>query len=125
MPREEIERCILEVREGAYESLRGSEPAPSGSSQFDRFLSGLAYEMFQVASGCELAGSTLGSSRLRARTGVTVVAIQQHAGTLLPNPPAHTRMTPGDLVLTLGDPESILVATPLFRAPGDEGHKGG
>jgi CPA2 family monovalent cation:H+ antiporter-2 len=125
VPRDEIERSILEVREGAYESLRGSEPARSGSSQFDRFLSGLAYEVFRVASGCELAGSTLETSRLRSRTGVTVVAIQQHAGSLLPNPPASTRLDPGDLVLTLGDPESILAATPLFRTPADEGSEGG
>ena len=63
-----------------------------------------------VGSGSRVAGKTLAEARIPAETGLLVVAIRKedhdHDDVML-NPPADTRLDPGDNVIVLGDEEQV------------------
>jgi CPA2 family monovalent cation:H+ antiporter-2 len=116
--KDEIERCVRAVRVGAYQPLRGATPESAGEPPVEYLLTGLDFQVFRLAPGCRLEGVTLEASRLRSRTGVTVVAIlRRDGGELVPNPPAGTAMEPGDLALVLGAPEAVRSARMWFNPP--------
>ena len=60
-----------------------------------------------------LAGTTLGSSRLRARTGASVVALLQ-GGDVQLNPDPDTTFVPGDLIGLIGNSEELAAAGELL-----------
>lgn len=59
-------------------------------------------EEVQLNESCDLCGSSLGSSRIRARTGALVLAIRQPDGKFLTNPPPETPLEPGQVLITVG-----------------------
>ncbi|MHB8765618.1 MAG: cation:proton antiporter domain-containing protein [Deferrisomatales bacterium] len=126
VPRDVVDRCVREVRKGAYEMLRADARADDVQG-IQRFLSDVAFEVFQVAGGSPLAGKTLAESRIRTLTGATVVAVQRPSGAQMPNPAADEVFDEGELVVVLGSPEQLALAAPLFRAldRGDPAGDGG
>lgn len=68
-----------------------------------------------VAEQSALAGQTLAASRLRSRTGVSVVAIVR-AGVLLGNPGPDDVILAGDRVAVIGSPEQLPAAEGLLDA---------
>ncbi len=55
------------------------------------------------------ANQTLRDLRLRAETGATIVAIYRDEESI-PNPPAETRLQPGDVLLLMGDQDQVRAA---------------
>jgi CPA2 family monovalent cation:H+ antiporter-2 len=53
------------------------------------------------------SGETLGEGHVRERFGVTVVAVNRGSGDVVVNPPAETRLNPGDRVRVFGLPDQI------------------
>lgn len=68
-----------------------------------------------VAEQSALAGQTLAASRLRSRTGVSVVAIVR-AGVLMGNPGPDDAILAGDRVAVIGSPEQLPAAEALLQA---------
>ncbi len=55
------------------------------------------------------ANQTLRDLRLRAETGATIVAVYRDEESI-PNPPAETRLQPGDVLLLMGDQDQVKAA---------------
>ena len=68
-----------------------------------------------VSSGSALADQTLAASRLRSRTGVSVVAIVRD-GALIGNPGPEDVIRAGDRVAVIGSPEQLPAAEALLGA---------
>lgn len=65
-------------------------------------LGSLEIEWVSLHERSELVGHTLGDSRLRERTGASVVAVLR-GDTAIPNPPIETIFAAGDTLLLIGD----------------------
>ena len=70
---------------------------------------------FSVSPGSALADQTLAASRLRSRTGVSVVAIVRE-GALIGNPGPDDVIRTGDRVAVIGSPEQLPAAEALLQA---------
>ncbi len=116
VPRHVIGRCVRDVRKGAYEMLR-TEALGEEVQGIQRFLSDIAFEVYQVSAESEAAGKSLAEARIRSTTGATVVAIQRAGGDREANPAAHEVLHGGDLIVLLGTPEQLSAAAPLFQSP--------
>lgn len=62
----------------------------------------LEIEWVEITGQSDLIGQTLGASRLRERTGASVVAVLR-GETAIPNPPIETVFSKGDTLLLIGD----------------------
>lgn len=120
VPRHVIDRCVREVRQGAYEMLRDLEVGRRPAEGIERFLSDIAMEVFRVEPGSPLADRALHESQLRTRSGATLVALQKAGGTLVGNPAPQTVAEQGDLAAVLGTAEQLAAAAPLFASPGED-----
>jgi CPA2 family monovalent cation:H+ antiporter-2 len=115
VPRDEIERQIREIRRSGYEMFRTISAAHGPALGLQRFLSGLSFEVYRVDGASPVAGQTLEESRIRERSGASVLAIHRADGEMVFNPGPDIRMEPDDLALLLGTHEQISAAAPLFR----------
>jgi voltage-gated potassium channel len=62
----------------------------------------------RVDEGSLLYGKTIKDSRLRERTGVSVLAIRKNGeASFNPNPPPETEMGNDDVVIVIGTPEQL------------------
>jgi voltage-gated potassium channel len=59
-------------------------------------------EEVQVPEGSPLAGSTIGESALRDRTGALVLALRDPDGSFRTNPRSDTRIEPGEVIIAIG-----------------------
>ena len=59
-------------------------------------------EEVQVPAGSPLAGSTIGESALRDRTGALVLALRDPDGSFRTNPRSDTRIEPGEVIIAIG-----------------------
>ena len=115
VPRDEIERQIREIRRSGYEMFRTISAAHGPALGLQRFLSGLSFEVYRVDGVSAVAGQTLEESRIRDRSGASVLAIHRGDGEMVFNPGPEVRMSAEDLVLLLGTHEQISAASGLFR----------
>ena len=65
------------------------------------------------------AGRTLGQTRLRARTGASVMALAR-AQELVPNPTAGTVLCAGDRIAVIGSARQVAAATRALAGPDGE-----
>ncbi|MGQ9655979.1 MAG: cation:proton antiporter domain-containing protein, partial [Thermodesulfobacteriota bacterium] len=119
IPRDEIERLILEVRSGGYEMFRNLALDPATICDLDRYLHGIEISTLRVEESSAAAGRSLAEMELRKRHGVTVVAIRR-GGEMLVDPDADEKMMANDILVVLGMPERLAGALPLFRSQGPQ-----
>jgi voltage-gated potassium channel len=62
----------------------------------------LQLEEAQIGAGSQLAGQTIGASRLRPDLGLIVVAIKKRTGSMVYTPPPEAVMEAGDTLIALG-----------------------
>jgi voltage-gated potassium channel len=63
---------------------------------------------YRVDGTSPLAGTTIAETRLRERTGVTILAVRGAGGTAFsPNPGAATRINQDDVLIMIGTPEQM------------------
>ena len=89
--------------------LEGAYVQPVDLDQVEVPLGEAIIEWHDVADGAAVVGRTLADSKLRQRTGASVMAIQRGAETLS-NPDPDTRLDGGDVVVAIGsrDEQSAL-----------------
>ena len=115
VPRDEIERQIMDIRRSGYEMFRTISSTSAPAMGLQRFLSGLAFEVYRVESGSPVAGRSLEESRIREHSGASVLAIQHPDGEMTSNPPPDAPIRADDMLLLLGTQEQVNLAAPLFR----------
>ena len=112
-----ISRFSAGMREEGYELLR----APAAvilDPWLSELLEEVATEWVEVPDAFART-ATLLELDVRARTGVTVVAIQR-VGSTTANPPPEHAIRPGDRLLVVGAPESVEALRALLAAPGSQ-----
>ena len=116
VPRDEIERQIRDIRRSGYEMFRTISAAHGPALGLQRFLIGLAFEVYRVEEGSAVAGRPIEQSGVRDGSGASILAIHRGDGTMVFNPAPDTPVNAEDLCLLLGTHEQISAASLLFRA---------
>jgi len=70
----------------------------------------------KVAKQSKLAGLQIRASGLREKCGITVIGIKK-GGHILLNPPSHTILEEGDVLVVLGSGDQIKAAAELVKPP--------
>ena len=115
VPRDDIERCIAEIRNDSYEMLRSMSRRHSHAVGISGYLSGAEIATYRVQKGSPLEGTILREGVLRDRSGATILTIKR-GEELIPNPDPVWRLRNEDIVLLLGTPEQLAVAGRLFES---------
>jgi len=118
VPRDEIERQIRDIRRSGYEMFRTISAAHGPALGLQRFLTGLAFEVYRVEDGSSVLGHEVAKSGVRDTSGASILAIHRADGTMVFNPSPDTPIEAEDLCLLLGTHEQISAASRLFRAGG-------
>ena len=118
VPRDEIERQIRDIRRSGYEMFRTISAAHGPALGLQRFLTGLAFEVYRVEEGSSVLGHEVSRSGVRDTSGASILAIHRADGTMVFNPSPDTPIEAEDLCLLLGTHEQISAASRLFRAGG-------
>lgn len=114
VPRNEIERCIAEVRNDGYDMLRSMSRRHSHAVGISGYLSGAEIGTYRLQKGSQLEGQSLREGTIRSMSGATVLVIKRN-DEVVPNPDPVWELQPDDLVLLLGTPEQLAVAGSLFE----------
>ena len=95
---------------------------PKSTLLLDQVLSrypwGVRFAAGTVAPDSPVAGRTIAESRIPELTGA-LVAVLERGGKETVNPPAGTRLLPGDSVVLMGTPEELTKAEALLVAHGE------
>jgi len=102
VPEDEIERFTAEVRAGGYEMLTTARRPTDRAAALGSLLVEAGVGTLRVGAGSPLVGRSLVESGLRARCGVSVLAIRR-AGGVITNPGGDTVLAIGDALVLLGD----------------------
>lgn len=117
LPQSEVERLSAALRAGDYQQLRiDQEPRPAAICDLRDILPQLEIITLRVQPGSPAAGRDLAELELRQRHGLTVLAIRRGEA-VDGNPPAQSRLQPGDWLVLLADPQRLAEARGLFRSP--------
>lgn len=112
-PTEQIQRYVDSIRQDAYANTPDHEQYRV-LDQLVNAVRGVEIVWLPISAGSPVMGQSLAEANLRARFGVSVIAlVRDH--TVLPNPKSDFRFTEGDLVGFIGEREE-LEATEEFLA---------
>jgi len=114
VPRDDIERCVAEIRSDGYEMLRTISHRHSHAVGISGYLSGAEIATFRIRKGSILEGTSLREGVLRDRSGATILTIKR-AEELIPNPDPIWELRDGDILLLLGSAEQLAAAGSLFE----------
>ena len=117
VPRDVIDRMVENIRSTGYEAMRTMPDGGIPAGTLGRFASGLTVDVVQVEAGCEMESRPLAETRLRQRTGVSVVGVQRATGDRLANPSGDDALEAGDVVLLIGRADQLTAASACFRKP--------
>ncbi len=115
-PQDAIEQAVAEVRQGGYEVLRGHSRRHAHATGIGGYLSGLEIAAFRVRPGTELDGRSIREAGLRARAGVTVLAVRR-GGDVFANPDPGMVLAGEDVALLLGTTEQLSAARRVLEEP--------
>jgi TrkA domain protein len=92
----------------------GGSQVIEGLSHLQQHIEGLAIDWLAIQEGSAAAGGTIGDTRMRTRTGVSVVALLRD-GTAVPAPEPTQRIEGGDTLVVVGTPRGIELAVEILR----------
>ncbi|HEY6119330.1 MAG TPA: potassium channel protein [Pyrinomonadaceae bacterium] len=78
---------------------------------------GLAFEQLEVDSSSVLAGRKLAETNIRSELEIVVISIRRVNGRLLFNPSGETVIEGGDMLIAIGEAESLMKLNLLARTP--------
>jgi CPA2 family monovalent cation:H+ antiporter-2 len=106
LPRNVINDYIDAVRSDNYGVLRRMDlPRKHLAERLD-VMEGIDTESYLIKEGSEITGQTIKDTRLRAETGVTVVAVQRD-GKIHQNPSPDFTLKTGDILVLIGKRDQI------------------
>lgn len=116
VPHDEIERCIGGIRKDSYQMFRSMSRRNIQAVGISSYLAGSELLTCRVQAGSAADGSVLRDGLVRGRSGATILAIKR-GDEVTSNPDPVWELHPEDVVLLLGNPQQLLVASTLFDAP--------
>jgi TrkA domain protein len=117
--REDPDACLAVVRltpdeAGALAELLGAPKIMERLARLREQVEGITTERVVLSETSPYAGRTLGDTRMRTRTGVSVVAILRD-GEVVPSPSPAYPMEAGDKLILVGTNDGIANATHLLQ----------
>ena len=113
IPKDEIERFIIEVRADGYHMFRSLSAEAASCSDLRHCMPDIEITTFRIADASPLVGKTLAETEMRKKYGVTVLAVRRN-DTTISNPDVTLRFAPHDILFILGKPEQFASVTNLF-----------
>lgn len=111
--------CVASVPMTVDESatlgnLLGAPQLVAQLSEEQRDLPGIKTKQLPIIEGSPFDGRPLGDTQMRARTGVSVVAVMR-AGHVEPSPTPDFALTAGDLLIAVGTTDGLSAAVKLLK----------
>ncbi|MBD3401400.1 potassium transporter KefB [candidate division GN15 bacterium] len=104
VPRDEIERFTSEIRSHSYEMLRSLSQRTATVGDLELNIPNLRIQSLRVPEKSPVIGKSLAELNIRARCGVTLLAIV-HNSEVRSNPTGSDRLAEKDVMFVLGDSE--------------------
>jgi CPA2 family monovalent cation:H+ antiporter-2 len=117
IPNNVVEAQIAMVRAGRYGMLRGIGASASRNQELMDFFAATATQTYLLSAESPACGKTMRELDLRARTGVTLIALVRD-GKPIANPNADTRLEGHDVLVLLGSHQQLDQAKTIFEGPG-------
>jgi len=114
IPRDDIERCIAELRADGYKMLRGLSGEATAIHRLEQELPEFKVVTLRVHEDCLLVGKSLIEIEMRKRYHVSILAIRREKGSIF-NPGGEDILRPGDALVVTGQIGDILDIVPLLR----------
>lgn len=118
MPRNVIALQVDLIRQDRYRMLRGLKIEGKSLDQLSRFLSGTTTDTVLLLEGSSAVGRTLTELEVRAKFGVTLIAVVRE-GESHSNPAPDFRLQAGDILIFLGSHKELDKAMRLLSPPPD------
>lgn len=115
IPRDEIDKLIIQLRSDGYEMFRNLSGKFSSFSSLDLHLPDVEVASMRVEEGSQILGKSLIELELRKKHGVTVLAVRRDSQTF-PNPEADAPFYADDILYVVGTPEKLAEIRKLFNA---------
>jgi len=116
VPNNVIEQQVTLVRAGQYSMLRGRPTDRDLRTEWLQVLQAAVTQTFMLTADSPACGQTIGQTRLRSRTGVTIVAITRR-GTPIANPSPDFRLEEGDVLVLVGTHRQLDHAKAVLGPP--------
>jgi len=114
VPRGDIELLVNEFRAEHYRILRSLDYSFPTIPGLELQIPNVEIVSLKVCTGAAAYGKSLGELDLRARNGVTMLAILRLSD-VIANPSAEERLLTGDVCVLLGTPNSVSDVAQLFE----------
>jgi len=113
VPHDRIEECIGEIRKDSYQMFRSMSRRNSHAVGITSYLAGSELITCRVQRGCAADGSVLRDGLIKGSSGATILAIKR-GDEVVSNPDSVWELRSEDIVLLLGNPQQLSVASKLF-----------
>jgi CPA2 family monovalent cation:H+ antiporter-2 len=107
VPKIEIDRLTAETRKGGYQMLRKPAQDPASLADLKLNFPDMEISSIQVHQKAPVAGRSLAELQLRAKYGVTLLAIRRGVE-ILANPDGQTQVLGDDILILLGSPADLV-----------------
>ena len=116
IPDNVIEAQIAMVRAGRYGMLRGMPTTAAQRMELIHMLEASATQTFLLPAGSPASGRTLRETDLRAKSGVTIIALVRN-GEAMTNPAPDSTLQTGDVLVLVGVHKQLDAAKMLLAPP--------
>lgn len=113
VPHDQIEQCIGEIRKDSYQMFRSMSKRNIHAVGISSYLAGVELMTCRVQSGSDADGSVLRDGLVRGKSGATILAIKR-GDEVFANPDPVWELRSDDVVVLLGKPQQLSVASTLF-----------
>ena len=117
IPRDEIDKLIIQLRSDGYEMFRNLSGKSSPFSSLDLQLPDVEVSSMRVEEGSPMVGKSLIELELRKKHSVTVLAVRRDSQTFH-NPEVEMPFFVDDVLYLMGAPEKLAASTKLFSCEG-------
>jgi CPA2 family monovalent cation:H+ antiporter-2 len=117
IPRDEIDKLVIQLRSDGYEMFRNLSRKSSVFSNLDLHLPDAEVCSMRVEEGSPMVGKSLVELELRKKHGVTVLAVRRESQTFH-NPEVDLPFFADDILYVMGAPEKLAESAKLFSCKG-------
>jgi CPA2 family monovalent cation:H+ antiporter-2 len=113
IPRDEIDKLVIQLRSDGYEMFRNLSRKSSVFSSLDLHLPDVEVSSIRIEEGSPMVGKSLVELELRKKHGVTVLAVRRNSQTFH-NPEVEMPFWVDDVLYVMGAPEKLAESVRLF-----------
>ncbi len=114
VPRNEIEKCVSEIRSESYEMLRLQSKESITFSDLNLNIPDVEISSYKIGKTSPIAGKTLAEIELRKKYGVTLLVIHRDGNTIS-TPGGNIKLCVNDILIIIGPQDKIIEVSALFH----------